>query len=372
MDNSLTVEARVEASAKVSEIQKEINEATKGKVSIEAEAEPTYIKQGSDADKRQSYSNAQTNINRAKSDLDMGLIDQAEAEKRIKAVNKKLKELKLKPIEVQFDTHLDKLQKQLQDAQREFSEATSITAKVVANVKIADIQAKIDKETNGEITIKANVEPTYIVKGSDEDKRQSYSNAQQKASRIQSDYEIGLIGADEAKKQLDELNQQITDMDANLKPLTIEVETKGFKKVFSEIKDGWGRVEGLGNGIQSITDALSGNANAWQTISSLINAFISTAEGIQGVVKLINDLTVSTKTNAAASTANATAKTAEATASTANAAAKARRQPYRPLIPRPRAARQLQMRRLKVQSYHSRKTSLLLARVWRQSLRRLL
>ncbi len=222
MDNSLTVEARVEASAKVSEIQKEINEATKGKVSIEAEAEPTYIKQGSDADKRQSYSNAQTNINRAKSDFDMGLIDQAEAEKRIKAVNKKLKELKLKPIEVQFDTHLDKLQKQLQEAQRDFSEATTITAKVVANAKVADIQAQIDKETSGEVTIKADVEPTYIVKGSGEDKRQSYSNAQNKASRIQSDYEIGLIGADEAKKQLDELNQQITGMDANLKGSSVK------------------------------------------------------------------------------------------------------------------------------------------------------
>lgn len=322
MDNSLTVDARVEASAKVSEIQKEIDEATKGKVSIEAEAEPTYIKQGSDADKRQSYSNAQTNINKVKSDFDMGLIDQSEAEKRIKAINKKLKELKLKPIEVQFDTHLDKLQKQLQEAQRKFSEATTIAAKVVANIKIADIQAQIDKETTGEVTIKADVEPTYIVKGSEDDKRQSYSNAQQKAGKIQSDYEIGLIGAEEAQKRLDELNKQITDMGSNLKPLTIEVETKGFQKVFSQITDGWGKVEGLGNGIQSVTDALSGNANAWQTISGLINGFISTAEGIQAVVKLIKDLTGSTKASAAASSTNATAKATETAASKANTSAK--------------------------------------------------
>ncbi len=322
MNNALTVDARVEADAKISEIQKQIDEATKGKVSIEADAEPTYIKQGSDADKRQSYSNAQSNISKVKSDMDMGLINQAEAEKRIKAINKKLEELSLKPIDVQFDTHFDKLQEQLTKAQQEFTEAMTVDAKVKANAKVAEIQAQIDKETSGEISIKAVVEPSYITKGSDDDKRQSYSNAQQKASRIQSDYEIGLIGADDALKQLDELNKEIESIDANLKPLTIEVETKGFQKTFAQIKDGWSTVEGLGNGIKSVADALSGNADAWQVITSLINGFISTAEGIQGVIKLINLLTQSTQKDTAASAANATAKTTEAAATTASATAK--------------------------------------------------
>lgn len=321
MGNALTVDARVEANAKVNEIQKQIDEATKGKVSIEADAEATYIKQGSDDDKRQSYSNAQSKIERAKSDLSIGLIDQAEAEKRIAAVNKALGELKLKPIEVQFDTPLDKLQKQLSDAQREFSEALTIDAKVKANTKVTEIQAQIDKETNGEVTIKADVEPTYTTKGSIEDKRQSYSNAQNKVSRIQSDYEIGLIGAEEAQKQLDEINAQIKDL-GNLKPLTIEVETKGFDKTFNQIKDGWSTVEGLGNGIKGIADAIEGSQDAWSTITSLIQGFISVAEGIQSVIKIIDTLTSATQAQTAATTANTAATAVNAATSTASAVAK--------------------------------------------------
>lgn len=321
MGNALTVDARVEANAKVNEIQKQIDEATKGKVSIEADAEATYIKLGSDDDKRQSYSNAQSKIERAKSDLSIGLIDQAEAEKRIAAVNKALRELKLKPIEVQFDAPIDKLQKQLSDAQREFSEALTIDAKVKANTKVTEIQAQIDKETNGEVTIKADVEPTYTTKGSIEDKRQSYSNAQNKVSRIQSDYEIGLIGAEEAQKQLDEINAQIKDL-GNLKPLTIEVETKGFDKTFNQIKDGWSTVEGLGNGIKGIADAIESSQDAWSTITSLIQGFISVAEGIQNVIKIIDTLTSATQVQTAATTANTAATAANAATSTASAVAK--------------------------------------------------
>ena len=60
MGNAMTVEARVKADAKIQDIQRQIDEATKGKVSIEAETEPTYIVQGSAADKRQIGSAARS------------------------------------------------------------------------------------------------------------------------------------------------------------------------------------------------------------------------------------------------------------------------------------------------------------------------
>ena len=324
MGNAMTIEARVQADAKIRDIQAQIDEATKGKVSIEAEAEPTYIVQGSDADKRQSQSNAEQRINRIKQDYDIGIItNKDEAERQIADINKQLKDLGLKPVEVHFKTHAEELQELLSDAQREFEEATTIEAKVKADAKISDIQRQIDEATRGKLTIEADTEPTFVTKGSITDIRQSYANAQSKANRIQSDYEIGIIGKDEAERQINELNKQIVDLGGNLKPLKLEVEAKGFDKAFSDIKNGWGRIQSVGNGIQGITDALEGNGSVWQQVSSILNGFISIAEGIQGIVELFQMLTAATMGHAAASATDASATESDAAATGAHATASA-------------------------------------------------
>lgn len=320
MGNAMTVDARVKADAKVDDIQRQIDEATKGKVSIGAETEPTYIVQGSDADKRQSRTNAQHNIDRIRQDFEIGLIGKEDAERQIADINKQLEKLGVKPIEVHFKTYIEELQEQLHDAQQEFEEATTIDARVKADAKIADIQRQIDETTKGKVSIKAETEPAYIVQGSAADKRQSHSNAQNKASRIQTDYEIGIIGKDEALKEIEEINRQLAEI--GLKPIKIELDSKGFDKVFGDIKSGWGSIQGVGNGIQGISDALEGNGDAWQQVTGLINGFISIAEGIQGIVELFGMLTAATSAHAAASTTDAAATAGEAAAATANTAAK--------------------------------------------------
>jgi TP901 family phage tail tape measure protein len=320
MGNAMTVDARVKADAKVADIQRQIDEATKGKVSIGAETEPTYIVQGSDADKRQSRTNAQHNIDRIRQDFEIGLIGKEDAERQIADINKQLEKLGVKPIEVHFKTYIEELQEQLHDAQQEFEEATTIDARVKADAKIDDIQRQIDETTKGKVSIKAETEPTYIVQGSAADKRQSHSNAQNKASRIQTDYEIGIIGKDEALKEIEEINRQLAEI--GLKPIKIELDSKGFDKVFGDIKSGWGSIQGVGNGIQGISDALEGNGDAWQQVTGLINGFISIAEGIQGIVELFGMLTAATSAHAAASTTDAAATAGEAAAATANTAAK--------------------------------------------------
>lgn len=320
MGNAMTVDARVKADAKVADIQRQIDEATKGKVSIGAETEPTYIVQGSDADKRQSRTNAQHNIDRIRQDFEIGIIGKEDAERQIADINKQLEKLGVKPIEVHFKTYIEELQEKLHDAQQEFEEATTIDARVKADAKIADIQRQIDETTKGKLSIKAETEPTYIVQGSAADKRQSHSNAQNKASRIQTDYEIGIIGKDEALKEIEEINRQLAEI--GLKPIKIELDSKGFDKVFGDIKSGWGNIQGVGNGIQGISDALEGNGDAWQQVTGLINGFISIAEGIQGIVELFGMLTAATSAHAAASTTDAAATAGEAAAATANTAAK--------------------------------------------------
>lgn len=252
-DNALTIEARVEADAKVKKIQAEIDEATKGKVSIEAATEPTYIVAGSAADKRKSYSNAQQRIGNIRQDYDSGLIDKASAQKAIADINEQLSALGLKPIEVYFKTPIEELQEQLQNAQRSLDEATTIEAKVKASAKIAEIQAEIDRATKGKVSIAAEVEPEYIEQGSVADKRQSYSNAQQKASRIQSDFEIGIIGKDEAMEQLEDLDAELTQL--GLKPLKIDIKT-------SDIDDAKKKMEGACSAASAMGSSLSSLGNA--------------------------------------------------------------------------------------------------------------
>ena len=252
-DNALTIEARVEADAKVKKIQAEIDEATKGKVSIEAATEPTYIVAGSAADKRKSYSNAQQRIGNIRQDYDSGLIDKASAQKAIADINDQLSALGLKPIEVHFKTPIEELQEQLQNAQRSLDEATTIEAKVKASAKIAEIQAEIDRATKGKVSIAAEVEPEYIEQGSVADKRQSYSNAQQKASRIQSDFEIGIIGKDEAMEQLEDLDAELTQL--GLKPLKIDIKT-------SDIDDAKKKMEGACSAASAMGSSLSSLGNA--------------------------------------------------------------------------------------------------------------
>ena len=258
LGNATTIEAKIKADAKVKDIQGEIDEATKGKVTIEAQVDSEYIVQGSDADKRLSRNNAQQRIDRIKQDYDIGIIaDKTDAQRDIDDINKQLTELGLKPIEVHWETHTEELQRQLQDARREFDNATTIEAKLKASAKLADLQAQIDTETKGRLTIAADVDPSYIEQGSIADKRQSYSNAQTKASRIQQDFEIGIIGKDEAEKQIEDLNNQLSKLGKSVKPIKLDINSKDIAKIqslFNIDVTNFDSVKGAFTSIQGIVD----------------------------------------------------------------------------------------------------------------------
>lgn len=254
MGNDMTVEAKVKADAKIADIQKQIDEATKGKVSIEAETEPSYIVQGSDADKRQSHNNAGQRIDRIRQDFEIGLIGKEDAERQIADINKQLEKLGIKPIEVHFKTYIEELQGQLHDAQREFDEATTIEAKVKADAKITEIQKQIDEATKGKVSIEAETEPSYIVKGSDADKRQSYANAQSTANRIQSDYEVGIINKEEALKAIDDINADLEEL--NLNPVKIEVQTEDIDKAKEKMSGACDAIKSMGSSLSGLGDAI--------------------------------------------------------------------------------------------------------------------
>lgn len=252
--NAMTVEARVKADAKIQDIQAQIDEATKGKVSIEAETEPSYIVQGSDADKRQSHNNAGQRIDQIRQDFEIGLIGKEDAERQIADINKQLEKLGVKPIEVHFKTYIKELQEQLHDAQQEFDEATTIEAKVKADAKIDEIQAQIDEATKGKVSIEAEAEPSYIVNGSKADKRQSYANAQSKANSVQSDYEAGIINKEEALKSIDDINADLKKL--NLTPVKIEVETEDIDEAKEKMNGACDAVKSMGSSFSGLGDAI--------------------------------------------------------------------------------------------------------------------
>ncbi len=119
--------------------------------------------------------------------------------------------------------YLEQLQDQLRAAQSEFDAATTIEARVKASTRIAEIQTQINEATQGQLTITAPVEPTYIQKGSIEDRRRSYQNAQSRAAIVRSDYETHLIDRKQAQAQIDEINAMLADIGSDLKPIKLEV-----------------------------------------------------------------------------------------------------------------------------------------------------
>lgn len=96
-----------------------------------------------------------------------------------------------------------------------------------------------------------------------------------------------------------------------------------FSSAFDDIKSGWSDISGIGDGIESMTQALEGNGNAWEKLSAIINAFIRVGEGITGIIKLVSKMGDVTKAagsaSAAASQTAAAGKTSEATANAAAA-----------------------------------------------------
>lgn len=146
------------------------------------------------------------------------------------------------------------------------------------------------------------------------------------------------FGFDELTKKIRELQKVLNDTqnpvtDSQRKDIEAMIATyeqwrKQSISAFGTFKDGWNGIKGIGSGIESITNALEGNGNAWQTITAFVDGFISIVEGINTVIGIINLLTVATTAHTVAkgaeSAATVTATTAQGVeAATQEAAAAA-------------------------------------------------
>ena len=145
------------------------------------------------------------------------------------------------------------------------------------------------------------------------------------------------MGFDTLTSKIEELKRMLNDVDhpvteSQRKDIegmitTYEKWRRASISAFDTAKSGWDGIKGIGNSIQSITDALEGNGNAWQKTVALIDAFIGLYEGIQAVIGIINLLSAASSAHAVAKGVEAGAETTEAAtreaATTANVAASA-------------------------------------------------
>lgn len=172
------------------------------------------------------------------------------------------------PEQKEVKTYMERLQERLAAAQKQMDNAMTIETRVAASAKVEEIQAEIDKATKGEVSIKADVEPSYIQKGSLADIRQSYQNAQGKASRIQEDFEIGIIGKDEAERQIEEVNKEISKLGKNLKPLKLEVDDKSLDAIRNLGSMDLSNFESMQSGLASIKDITKSTVKGFAAVGA--------------------------------------------------------------------------------------------------------
>lgn len=131
------------------------------------------------------------------------------------------------------------------------------------------------------------------------------------------------------QKLLDDTENPLTEQQRNDVEGLIATYKKWRKEcvmTFDTFRNGYDSLKSIGSGVESITGALEGNGNAWQTVTGIVDGFLQMYDGVKTIVDIINELILATniltesKIAEAGATGTATAATvAGATASTAAA-----------------------------------------------------
>ena len=136
--------------------------------------------------------------------------------------------------------------------------------------------------------------------------------------------ELKVMGLDNVKKRIKELQDMLRDTKHPLdKSQRSEVEKligsygqyeKVLRKSDVHLTDLWGDAKGVAGGITSMTNALEGGRNAWETLTGVVDGAIQIFQSIAGIVDIIKAMTGATQASAAASGVKASATATETAA----------------------------------------------------------
>jgi TP901 family phage tail tape measure protein len=151
--------------------------------------------------------------------------------------------------------------------------------------------------------------------------------------------ELEMIGLDSIRDKIHSLKKLLEDTKNPLgddQKEEVQDQISAWKKYEKQLKrstvkitDVWGATKGVGNGIESMTDAIKGSGNAWQKTTGIIDGAIGIYESISQICQIVDTVTKAmslTKGEEAAATTTAAAATAagavtETTAATEEVAA---------------------------------------------------
>lgn len=136
--------------------------------------------------------------------------------------------------------------------------------------------------------------------------------------------ELKVMGLDGVKKRIKELQDMLRDTKHPLdKSQREEVEKligsygqyeKVLRKSDVHLTDLWGDAKGVAGGITSMTNALEGGRNAWETLTGVVDGAIQIFQSIAAIVDIVKALTGATQASAAASGVKASATATETAA----------------------------------------------------------
>lgn len=66
---------------------------------------------------------------------------------------------------------------------------------------------------------------------------------------------------------------------------------KAHESTFNAMRKGYENIKSIGSGVNSITEAIEGNGNAWQKLTGIVDGFLQVYDGIMAIVNLINTFT---------------------------------------------------------------------------------
>lgn len=151
------------------------------------------------------------------------------------------------------------------------------------SVDTTGVQEQLDAASD-HLTITADVEPAVkdVTKGSRWDKRMSYSNATSLGSRIQDDYDIGLIDKETAEKEISAINEQLSKLGEGLKPIELHVDDKSVEAIRSLGHIDLTNMDSVSSSIKNLKQVTDPTAKGFATAGASCEALGSALQQLGG------------------------------------------------------------------------------------------